>query len=1315
VVYALALTSSCSLIIDVDAVRRARDAGGVPVLKADRASLDFGSATTGAPAAPGTVTLTNSGTAPLGALTAELTGAGASAFTLPDLSSCAGLAPGSACLAQIGFAPASARTWSATLTITANPGGSAVLLLSGTGVVPGILSITPALVDYGSVVQGGRSAGASFTISSTGTNATGALSVELTGVDALQFDLSTDGCTGQTLAPGATCQVFAGFAPGLAGPRRATLTVTGAPGGTAVAALTGTGVSGGFLAISPSTRQLPSVPAGAQGSPVLFQISNAGMTATGPITIGFSGSGAGDFEIVDTDCRGTALQPSTTCSLRARFAPRASGQKVATLLATADPGGNATASLSATALIPAALIAAPSSHDFGTVVTTRPASTMIVITNPGAVPTGVPTLALAGADASNFSLTSHDCNAALAPAGTCRATITFAPTRTGRLEAELVVSAMPGGSATVPFVGVAVAPGTLSASPQQVPFGMVLQGTTSAAQMIAITNTGGASTNGLSTAITGSNADQFSVTASDCLAPLASMASCNVSVAFAPTSNGSKSAALTVSEADGGTTVAQLLGTALAPPRLTITPMNNDFGGQVEGLMGQSFDFSVRNEGDVGTSAALQASLQGSGVAAFTITGNTCATGTLGAMQNCTVTVQFAPPVGALGVLQASLLVAPLSGPGGQVTAQLTGTGLTPSSASFDSMPFGAALIGQQVDRTFTLTNAGGGSTGVLTLSIGSGNFGDFQILAPVGPTECRSGTTSLAGGGSCTVRVRWTVGGRGNRSSQLTGSAASAGMTIAQLSGLGLQQATLSSTTSSANLGRSEVGVPSATTVSWVVNNSGDVTSGLGSLGLAGTNAADFQATGCAGALDAGASCTVQVRFTPSALGQRTAQVRLSANPGAIAPITLDVSGDGQGRLTLLREGGSDGGVVTSVPAGLTCGATCTGLFDSNQVVVLRASTTNGSNTFFRGWTQECAGPSRTCAVTINAPLKTARAAFEPIANNLVFVSSVPFANNLGSPAAYDARCNQLAGDAGINNATNDAWVSWVSAQASAAMTRLGSARGFVRVDGLPIVDQLSSLLAPQNQILQPISLDEFGQAHDVVVKTGTDPTGAPELPQDTCQGWTSSSASVGYRFGMSTGGPIFWSATNYVGCDQPSPVYCFMRTRTAAPTIPLSGGKRIWLTNAPFVAGSGQTPDQRCASNRPTGVTSAVALLGTSTRPAAALLDGGVGTVYVRPDGQVVGSLAELRSGLVRTGPWQSADGTYRPVNVWTGYGEPRTLEDAPPSSNVTCNNWTSGASTPYLGRVGESWRATARWFAAIDNNACNDTQIHLLCVEP
>jgi len=65
------------------------------------------------------------------------------------------------------------------------------------------------------------------------------------------------------------------------------------------------------------------------------------------------------------------------------------------------------------------------------------------------------------------------------------------------------------------------------------------------------------------------------------------------------------------------------------------------------------------------------------------------------------------------------------------------------------------------------------------------------------------------------------------------------------------------------------------------------------------------------------------------------------------------------------VSKAGTGGGTVTSSPAGITCGATCSALFDAGTVVTLTA--TPDATSTFGGWSGACAGTG-TCVITMTA-----------------------------------------------------------------------------------------------------------------------------------------------------------------------------------------------------------------------------------------------------------------------------------------------------------------------------------------------------------
>lgn len=112
----------------------------------------------------------------------------------------------------------------------------------------------------------------------------------------------------------------------------------------------------------------------------------------------------------------------------------------------------------------------------------------------------------------------------------------------------------------------------------------------------------------------------------------------------------------------------------------------------------------------------------------------------------------------------------------------------------------------------------------------------------------------------------------------------------------------------------------------------------------LTATPSADSQFVGWSGSCAGNAGCVVTMD------GNRTVIANF-----ALRPVPTDLT---------VTKNGSGSGSVTSTPAGIDCGATCVGTFDSATVVQLQAVPDAGS--FFTGWSSGgCAGTD-SCTVTL-------------------------------------------------------------------------------------------------------------------------------------------------------------------------------------------------------------------------------------------------------------------------------------------------------------------------------------------------------------
>jgi hypothetical protein len=522
-------------------------------------SAAFGGVATGSIGAR-TFVVRNSGGVPTGTLVTGLTGAGSAHFGVLD-DSCAGevLAPGLSCAVTVSFAPTTTGAKTASLTVSATPGGSATRTLSGTGLQPAALAMSPVQHGFGVRASGTSGGAVPFTVTNTGEVPSGVLATSLVGDDGDQFDTSSDTCDGATLAAGATCSVIVSFAPTTTGSKVAGLQVSGGPAGTATGLLTGTGAAPAQLAVSPEPHAYGGVPTGSSSSET-FTVTNTGGVSTGTLAASLEGPNAGQFDVVDDTCQGVTLDADESCTVEVAFAPTTTGGKSATLLVSGTPGGTASASLSGTGQTPPPLTFSPAGWDFGPVAVFGIASKPFTVTNTSDGPVGPLTIYLTGPYANQFSASADTCTGNTLTAGaSCTFTGNFTPTKTGAMSTVLraLTSAGEAGAATLSGTGANQA--ELYLQPWT-PFGTVPVGG-SVSRVLVLTNLGGAA----SGPVFVSQSDvsgQFMLSENTCHAhPLSGGASCSVKVTFTPAAPGGANTNVTFNASPGGIQTATMPAT----------------------------------------------------------------------------------------------------------------------------------------------------------------------------------------------------------------------------------------------------------------------------------------------------------------------------------------------------------------------------------------------------------------------------------------------------------------------------------------------------------------------------------------------------------------------------------------------------------------------------------------------------------------------------------------------------------------------------------------------------------------------------------
>ena len=335
----------------------------------------------------------------------------------------------------------------------------------------------------------------------------------------------------------------------------------------------------------------------------------------------------------------------------------------------------------------------------------------------------------------------------------------------------------------------------------------------------------------------------------------------------------------------------------------------------------------------------------------------------------------------------------------------------------------------------------------------------------------------------------------------------------------------------------------------------------------------------------------------------------------------------------------------------------------------------------------------------------------------NVVFVTSQIYDGSINGTGlrGADSACQMLANKAGLPTGTYKAWLSTSRVD---AVSRLGSARAFVRVDGAPIADQVSDLTS--GKILNPIDLDESGndisEAQSSDVWTGSTNAGTSS-PYGNCNDWTSISRKAFGESGHFDGGPAQWSDDNSAfGCNDNEQLhlYCFDTSHAEPLTYTPVSGRVAFASKTDFDPSTGiATADKICQTEASSaGLVNAdtfMALLSTSTVSAASRFDMTMGSKpFVRPDGIKIADAPSLAMGAISSGIWQYADGTYSTVfdqNPATGSTAPNLTGNL----TDTCDDWSSEASTEIVGSSTE----TAIWWDDLNDIGCGPTPV--FCLEP
>ena len=389
-------------------------------------SLTFPGTILGQTSSAQAVTLTNSGDVPLTSIVPSVSGP----FQLS--SNCTTqLAGNSSCSISVAFEPTAAGAQTGTLTVS-DAIRTQTVALSGTGLQPPAISVSPPSLSFGTQAVGVASSPLAVTVSNTGGAPMANVGFQITGQSASSFSLGTSTC-GATLNNGSNCTAEVVFTPAVAGGNAATLIVSSSTLGVraAQASLSGTGQATAGINISPAQMTFSVANVGQASAVQTATISNAGTVSA----TGLALSVTPPFSLTQITC-GATLAAGANCSVGVVFTPNANGTVTGTLTATSSLNAATTAltgaggAAGAVQLQPA-LLTFPTTGVGGT-----SSAQAVTVTNTGSVSLDSLVLSVS----SGFQLATSTCSSTLAPGANCAVNVSFNPTSAGQQTGNLVVA-----------------------------------------------------------------------------------------------------------------------------------------------------------------------------------------------------------------------------------------------------------------------------------------------------------------------------------------------------------------------------------------------------------------------------------------------------------------------------------------------------------------------------------------------------------------------------------------------------------------------------------------------------------------------------------------------------------------------------------------------------------------------------------------------------------------------------------------------------------------------------------------------------------
>ena len=214
-------------------------------------------------------------------------------------------------------------------------------LFTVAGKMAGPLSASPSPVNFGGVAAGTSSAAKTVTVTTLAPTAVTPGVATISGPNAAEFSIASNGCSGQVTAQDASCQISVTFSPAAtsSGPRSATLTVPHNSFGSSLQVpLSGTATApteAPAISVSPSSIDFGQVREIFGHADQDVTVTNNGTAPLAISDVSLQGGDAADFSLIN-HCTDPVAPNGGTCLVNVAFEPSVLGARSTTLLLTSN-------------------------------------------------------------------------------------------------------------------------------------------------------------------------------------------------------------------------------------------------------------------------------------------------------------------------------------------------------------------------------------------------------------------------------------------------------------------------------------------------------------------------------------------------------------------------------------------------------------------------------------------------------------------------------------------------------------------------------------------------------------------------------------------------------------------------------------------------------------------------------------------------------------------------------------------------------------------------------------------------------------------